>query len=214
MRITSTSAFIGSIIVVVMVLLSGCAINQEVVGEEQNIKYYKEENDLNMNTNFRKNQTAEPSEVIIEPTEMKSERIFVDLEYLGMVDNADFSDFYRAYNLVDDVEFTWWEHHSIWSHSKISQYFDFNLPDEVNNMEYDVVFSFGRELKSLYYYEKDYHIQLGGYKANPVFAREYKKNTAHIYLIMKTNIANSEFASSDIGEFNVLRNIPFELPPE
>ena len=77
----------------------------------------------------------------------------------------------------------------------------------------DIIISFGRGLKYLYYYEKDDVSLFGheGYRARPIFERDYIKNSAYVYLIDKIKLSDSELASSDMTKF-IEGDIPFELP--
>ncbi len=122
---------------------------------------------------------------------------------------------YTALDLHPDEEFTWWNYYTV-DEFLSSEYCDDIFSDELDSERNGIIISFGRKLKYLYYYEKDYlsdsEWQLEGYRARPVFEGDYLHNSAYIYLINKTSLADSELASDDMNSFLEGR-IPFELPP-
>ena len=142
-----------------------------------------------------------------------SKRIYIDLEYLGYVENVDTS----SYGIKDCPEFTWWEHFTWWEDkakdSELStatyllSMYRIKLPEGIDWEKNDIVISFGRELKTLYYHEE--WVILSRYVGRPVFMKEYKDSVAYIYLIDKTDLWNNQFNMDDMSVFNVDGKVPF-----
>jgi len=149
--------------------------------------------------------------------ETKKERIFINLTYLGNMDDV----YYRMRRLELYIEpeekLTWWNHYTIDEYLSSSKWYTFILSSETDSTKHDIIISFGRKLKYLYYYEKEYlsnpDWEMEGYRARPVFEEDFVQNSAYVYLIDKIHLADSEVASNDISEFR-RGDIPFELPPE
>ena len=143
-----------------------------------------------------------------------AERNIIELSYLGNMEETSYRMHYIELELHPDEEFTWWNYYTIDQYLALSEYYDFVLPDQVNQEKHDIIISFGRKLKHLYYYDSDYFSDLDweseGYRARPVFDEDYIHNSAYVYLIGKTNLADSELASSDMGVF-MDSDIPFKL---
>jgi len=142
-----------------------------------------------------------------------SKRIYIDLEYLECIENVDTS----RYGVGDCLEFTWWERFSWFGSTRdnaeyntytfLADNYGISLPDNINWEEKDVVVSFGRELKTLYYYES--WDQFGGHVGRPVFMKKYKGSVAFVYLINKTYLRNNDLVTTDMYTFNIEYKIPF-----
>ena len=172
---------------------------------------------------------VEPSENSSNETVSKStdasmnenKRNFIDLNYLDNMDNVNYMLRYIPLD-IDYNEFTWWDHYTIEEYLLASEYYNFVLPDDIDGNKHDIVISFGHKLKHLYYYESDYitdpFFEVSeewynvGYRARPVFETDFVKKSAYVYLIDKTDLADSEIASDEFDTFKA-GNIPFELPP-
>jgi len=193
------------IFLVLVVLISGCSLEQE--------------RDTNNETGLGDMET-------IDNYNQVNKRVFIDLEYFGCAENIDLSGWYTYPFIDESVEFTWWYHTSIPENHILSgiyrlndeayKIFDFNLPENIDRANKNVVVSYGRQLKYLYYYADKYVYEDGpeGYYGRPVFEREYNGNVAYIYLIDKIKLTDNEFYGRDLSEFNERGNIPFELPSE
>jgi len=142
-----------------------------------------------------------------------TEKVYIELEYLHYAENVNIS----FYGVEDYSEFTWWEHFEWFEHKTKEEEFDtytimldtFNieLPGNIDWEEKNVVISFGRELKTLYYFpswdQGERHI------GRPVFMEEYKDNVAYLYLIDKTNMCNNQLVTDDMFTFNLHGEVPF-----
>ena len=157
----------------------------------------------------------------------KPERIFIELTYIESLDNV----LYRMTNILTALsrqdEFTWWNHYTIGNNcivdytDHLSEYYNFVLPDDIDMTKHDLIISFGRKLKYLYYYEDDYTVNAAykkedGYRARPIFEEEYIHLSAHVYLVDKVHLVNSELATYVNDDMRRFMNgeIPFELPEE
>jgi len=147
---------------------------------------------------------------------LSTERIFIDLEYLGKMNNVKYMMTNTPLAIGPEIEFTWWNHYTVQDYLECAPVYDYVLSNEVDGKNHDIIISFGRKLQYLYYYEKDFtydeeHDGEGrGYRARPIFEEEFLKGSAYLYLINKTELANSELASNDLQSF-VAGYIPFEL---
>ena len=138
---------------------------------------------------------------------------------------------YRPVNVpvaVDFVEeFTWWNHYTVnsdegivegggRSYEAFSKHYYLVLSNEVTEEEDDIIISFGRKLKYLYYYKRDiyyaHNLDLG-YRARPVFEDEFIEGSAYVYLIDNTFLANSELTSGDLEMILDGGHFPYNLPP-
>lgn len=193
------------VLFIITILISGCTEAQSGIREQDENDYIKERtviiesSDKELNINL-------PNE---------DERVFIDLSYLESVYDISYKMRYTALDLYPDEEFTWWNYYTV-DEFLSSEYYDDHFSSELDRGRNDIIISFGRKLKYLYYYEKDYLSdsiwQFEGYRARPVFESDYLQNSAYIYLINKTNLVDSELASDDMSSF-LEGNIPFELPP-
>lgn len=194
------------VLFIITILISGCAESQlEFSG--QNVNDNMEEKTVMLETSDKELNSNLPNE---------DKRVFIDLSYLESVYNISYKMRYTALDLHPDEEFTWWNYYTV-DEFLSSNYCDdhFSSELELDSERNDIIISFGRKLKYLYYYEKDYLTdstwKLEGYRARPVFESDYLHNSAYIYLINKTNLVDSELASDDMNSF-LEGNIPFELP--
>lgn len=193
--------------------ISGCTLNQN-----QESNYEAGTKNMEVNNNNKVNESRDKKNEVI--GEEKHDN-FIDLEYIGSIENAELNEYYmkwyleniEGYHFDQNVEFTWWEYWKIKEDLTISIAFDYILPDYVDREKKDVIISYGRKLKYLYT-TGEYQYEPEGYVAKPVFEREYKKYAVYVYLIDKINLANSEFSSSDIIIFNKNGKIPYNLPSE
>lgn len=194
-----------SVLFIIIILISGCAEVQSGT-REQSDNNYIEKKAVMIETSGTVSNNNLPNE---------GERVFIDLSYLGEIYNISYKMRYTALDLNPDEEFTWWNYYTV-DEFLSSEYCDDNFSDEFDSERNGIIISFGRKLKYLYYYEKDYLSdsiwQLEGYRARPVFEGDYLHNSAYIYLINKTSLADSELASDDMNSF-LEGSIPFELPP-
>jgi hypothetical protein len=174
-------------------------------------------------------ETSGSSTPSIESRDKSSKRVFIELEYLGSVEDIDLSGWFIFGDFMNEnVEFTWWRCLTIPRDKKISDTlilghdvytsFEFYLPDNTDIRKKDVIVSYGRKLKYLYYEGMDSKGM--GYYARPVFERDFKEDTAHVYLIDKVDLTDkirltdNSFYGDDFYNFNEYGLIPFELPPE
>ena len=186
--------FLICLVLVLVVLVSGCSLEQE--------------RNVNDETEHGKME----------------KKVFIDLEYLTCVEDFDLSDWYGYSYIDEDTEFTWWERRALQIDGDLSgsfkindEVYKFDLPENIDTAaEKDCIISYGRKLKYLYYYTDIYVYENGpeGYYARPVFEREYNGKVAYIYLIDRIKLTDNEFYGKDLREFNEKGNIPFELPPE
>jgi len=145
--------------------------------------------------------------------------ILVDLDYLGSVKHTTYNELhYSNYPYIDEnTEFTWWVHLQLTNDFTKNKYIDFDLPDDIDRSKKDIIVSYGRKLRYLYYENTYVPVALWGwdehYQAEPVFERKYEKDSAHVYLVDKIKLVDNEFLSFDMSEFNKEGNVPFELPP-
>jgi hypothetical protein len=205
---------------VLILLLFGCSEKQN---EDLNNGMGDESVEINDNT------VINDDALKVEETEDDgSKRVFIDLEYLGVVEDVDLSAWYTYYFINESTEFTWWVKLSIpesyivsdiyninWDTYKV---FDFHVPQEIDRTQKDVIVSYGRKLRYLYYDFSDIGAETvvgsEGCYGRPVFEREYSHNTAYIYLIDKIQLKDNEMYGTDLEDFNEKGIIPFELPPE
>ena len=195
------------VLFIITILISGCAESQLGISG-QNVNDYMEEKTVMLETSDKELNSNLPNE---------DERVFIDLSYLESVYNISYKMRYTALDLHPDEDFTWWNYYTVDEFLSSNYCNDrFSSELELDSKRNDIIISFGRKLKYLYYYEKDYLTdstwKLEGYRARPVFESDYLHNSAYIYLINKTNLADSELASDDMNSF-LEGNIPFELPP-
>jgi hypothetical protein len=189
---------------VLAILVSGCSEKQS---GDLNNETRDESVEINDNTVINDDAAK------VEETEDNgSKRVFIDLEYLGTVEDVDLSAWYRLPYINEDTEFTWWYHSSIPEDRIISYEFNFIVPAEIDRTQKDVIVSYGRKLRYLYY--EDMCDWRNAYHGRPVFEREYSHNNAYIYLIDKIRLIDNEFYDNDLWDFNEKGIIPFELPPE
>jgi len=190
---------------IIAIFISGCAEAQSGI-RGQNVNDYTEEKSVVIETSDQELNVNLPN---------GDERVFIDLSYLEGVYNISYTMRYTALDLHPDEEFTWWNYYTV-DEFLSSEYYDDRFSAELDREKNDIIISFGRKLKYLYYYEKDYlsdtRWQLEGYRARPVFESDYLHKSAYIYLINKTHLTDSELASDDMNTF-LEGNIPFELPP-
>lgn len=190
---------------IIAIFISGCAEAQSGI-RGQNVNDYTEEKSVVIETSDQELNVNLPN---------GDERVFIDLSYLEGVYNISYTMRYTALDLHPDEEFTWWNYYTV-DEFLSSEYYDDRFSAELDREKNDIIISFGRKLKYLYYYEKDYlsdtRWQLKGYRARPVFESDYLHKSAYIYLINKTHLTDSELASDDMNTF-LEGNIPFELPP-
>lgn len=148
-------------------------------------------------------------------------RKYIKFTYITESDYTNI-DYYQDYNFPDNCEFTWWWHFPAGGADSVKfiddtfgTRFDKKLGDSIDKSKVDVIISFGRKLKTLYYDKKIYPNGSGSYAkgmiiAVPVFEKEY----AHkIYLYVtdkKYNIYPEEFWGDDITQFNRYGNVRFE----
>jgi hypothetical protein len=146
------------------------------------------------------------------------EIIFLDLEYVGAIENADFSVYYKGYKFDDELEFTWWmdlrtdfkesQEYVLRTHNVDIPYF------ETNGRR--IVISLGRKLKDLYYYEESkYGTYNGRYIGRPIFEKEYFYNTLFIYTMNEvSNFGfDNETCTEDMRNFNSDGDVPYEVRP-
>jgi len=187
-------------------LISGCVEASPEI-RVQNANEYTEEESAKMEVSNEVQKTESSKE---------TERNFIDLTYLGNMDNSGYRMHYIELEPHPDDEFTWWNHYTVDQYLSLSEYYNFDLPGKVDKAKQDIIISFGRKLSYLYYYEKDYlkdqDWQLEGYRARPIFEEAYVHNSAYVYSINKVDLIDSELASHDMDSF-LAENIPFELPP-
>lgn len=192
--------------VLVIFLISGCTEASPKV-TEQNVNKYNEE---------ESNKMEIDNDVLKIESSNETERIFIDLTYLGNMNNTGYRMHYIELEPHPDDEFTWWNHYTVEQYYSLSEYYNFDLLDKVDKAKQDIIISFGRKLSYLYYYKKDYLIdqewQLAGYCAKPVFEKDYVHNSAYVYVINKVDLIDSELASHDMDSF-LAGDVPFELPP-
>ena len=142
-----------------------------------------------------------------------TEKVYIELKYLDYAENVDTS----FYSMENCSEFTWWEHYEWFEHKSEYEEFDtymvvrdkFNieLPDNINWEKNDIVISYGRELKTLYYFPS--WDRGGMHIGRPIFLEEHKDSVAYIYLIDKMSMRNNQFATDDMYIFNLHGEIPF-----
>jgi hypothetical protein len=194
--------------VALIVLISGCFDKGQPTGRE-GVEDMNKDNGNNILEELPDNNGS---------VENTSRRSFIELEYVGSVENTWAREIYGdltpsgAYYYFDNTTFTWWSPWIIPVESTISEYFGLNTPTEIDRTEKDLVISFGRKLRYLYYEGLDHHGY--SYLAHPVFEREHHENSVHIYLIDRIPLAENEWATTDMSDFNQMGNIPYELPPE
>jgi len=207
------------IYIILAILIVGCNSNSNGNPLSANISTEQEVKNMNTVDNDKPLDGKNKETVNINTSEGEQpKRLFIELEYLESIENADYTEFYYFNDLNENAEFTWWER--VYTNQKkesISNYFEFIVPEYIDITQKDFIVSYGRKLKYLYY--EDEYIPEGlwdaeHYLASPVFEREYKRGTAHIYLIDKVKLGDNEFLTFDMYEFNEKGNIPFELPPE
>jgi len=144
-----------------------------------------------------------------------NQRIFIELNYIGNMYDVEYRQRMVLTDICPEDEFTWWNRYSIDEFLSFTNG-DFILPAGTDIPENEIVISFGRRLKYLYFYSNDYidstcSYIAGGYRARPVFEKDYVHRSAYIYLIENIKLADSEDASGDWGRF-LRGDIPFELP--
>lgn len=186
------------------ILISGCT-SVQLENMEKNVNQYIE----NERTEMEKNESIESG------LSNEVERVFIELNYLGSLDEISYKMHYTALDLHPDEEFTWWNYYTVNEYLS-STYYNAIFSDEIDKEKHDIIISFGRKLNNIYYYENDYFSDpkwpMEGYRARPIFEKDYIHNSAYVYLINKTDLADSELASRDMSSF-LEGNIPFELPP-
>lgn len=133
-------------------------------------------------------------------------------------------DYFADYNFPNN-DFTWWWHfpaNEPMSNTNTIKVidrmfgttFENKLKEEINQSRYDIIISFGRKLKMIYYDRTINPNGKGAYSkkmiiAVPVFEKKYEHK---IYLYItdkKYNIYPEEFSSDDIEQFNRYGNIRF-----
>jgi len=144
-----------------------------------------------------------------------TERIFIDFEYLQSINNIKYRMRCTPLEVNLEDEFTWWNHYTLEDYESLSKHNGFVLPEEIDWTNHDVIISFGRELQYLYYYEDDcmdeFFSEEDCYYTTPIFKKEYVHDSAHVYLIDKINLADSEFSGWPLSDLTE-ENIYFELP--
>lgn len=134
-------------------------------------------------------------------------------------------DYFNDYKFKDNCEFTWWWYFPSGgadSVTFIDNTFGTRFKEKLRYSSYsidkskvDIIISFGRKLKTIYYDQKVHPNGSGRYAkgmiiAIPVFEKEYSHK---IYLYVtdkKYNIYPEEFANDDIIDFNRYGNVRFE----
>ena len=143
-------------------------------------------------------------------------REYISLEYVGSVENADFSVFRDVYGIPDDFELAWWEQFSA---ADIRRYslediladnYNIILTEPIDINEKDLIVSFGRKLEMLYYDNMYINDGAGREFARPVFDEEYNEGVAYLYVIERIELYNNELVSNDMYYFNLDGDIPFK----
>jgi len=193
------------IFLIIVVLVSGCTLTQNENIKRDDKNYIETEI-----INVENNDNTSPPLIHENP-----KRIFINLNHLVDIENIHYRIRCHELDINFSQEFTWWNHYTADDSAHLLKYYDFILPDEIDPTKHDIIISFGRELKYLYYYEEDYlpasEWALGGYRARPIFEGEHIPNSAYIYLVDQINLCDSELASDDMDSF-MNGNVPFELP--
>lgn len=153
-----------------------------------------------------------------------NQRKYVKFTYVTESDYTNL-DYYKVYNFPDNCKFTWWWYfpsEDADSITFIDEIFGTRFKELLDYLDYtidknkvDIIISFGRKLKTIYYDEKVYPNGRGRYAkgmitAVPVFEKEYLPK---IYLYVtdkKYNIYPAEFWGDDIIQFNYYGDVRFE----
>ena len=130
---------------IIAIFISGCAEAQSGI-RGQNVNDYTEEKSVAIETSDQELNVNLPN---------GDERVFIDLSYLEGVYNISYTMRYTALDLHPDEEFTWWNYYTV-DEFLSSEYYDDRFSAELDREKNDIIISFGRKLKYLYYYEKDY----------------------------------------------------------
>ena len=93
---------------------------------------------------------------------------------------------------------TWWAHFPERGFELISRSFGVDL-SHVDGSRQDIVVSYGRKLKYLYYYSDGYEVHefARGYRAHPVFEEEFVKDSVYIYVVDRVDLLTSLTANID-----------------
>lgn len=134
-------------------------------------------------------------------------------------------DYFDDYDFPDNCEFTWWWDfplESVDSIEFIDEKFGTKFKERLENMNYtidknkqDIIISFGRKLKTIYYDETINPNGKGRYSHRmiigvPVFEKEYSPKIYLYTIDKKYNIYPMEFWGDDIIQFNRYGNVRFE----
>lgn len=147
-------------------------------------------------------------------------RRYVNFTYIAESEYTNL-DYFDDYNFPDDCQFTWWWHFPSetagtieFIDEKFGTKFNEKLDYNIDVSKVDIIISFGRKLKTIYYDEKIFTNGEGYYSkdmiiAVPVFEEEYEPK---IYLYVtdkKYKIYPAEFANNDIENFNRYGKVRF-----
>ena len=207
-------------------ILVGC-----VFGSGHNIYANKElekmENELNPDilvnrfakgapvATLERRNLAEPS--LAESTTTSGNRIYLDLVLIYETSHSGFNIFgsdWVMYMAYQRSLFTWWGHFPERGFERVSRRFGVDISSLVDGSSQDIVVSYGRRLRYLYYYEGDYVVATwdSGYRANPIFEDEFIKDSVYIYVVDKIDLLSSVLSAS--SELDRLRDgeVPFGFP--
>ena len=147
-------------------------------------------------------------------------RKYIDFIYVTESDYTNL-DYFESYNFPDNCEFTWWWHfpsQDVDSIAFIDETFGTKFKETldytIDKSKVDIIISFGRKLKTIYYdpelFPPRWMVNNGMVRVTPVFEKEYNHK---IYLYVtdkKYNIYPAEFWGDDIIQFNRYGNVCFE----
>lgn len=155
------------------------------------------------------------NEITAANTNNSKEPTFLELEYVCLIENANFSIFEE----FAEGEFTWWNPYYD-NHEETAELI---LEDYLVELPYIdtegklITISMGRKLKQLYYYEESRYDTFNGQVfGRPVFEKEYYPNTIFVYLAYPCPalgfISNYLF-TDDMYKFNREGNVYYEVMP-